>query len=173
MNPDSIANHFARMGARFRLVQPDLKSFRRWTIDYTLDLARDKRGQIFELCGLPSRLAELDVQVLQCGKAERHLLLLVKTGGTKDRFLCGHDEREWFVAAVPGNASNVAVSTSSDLAASAGRSSRYNPMACAMPRITPDSAPANGSAVTTARFFVRANGSSCRLTACLSIPGSC
>ena len=33
---------------------------------------------------------------------DRHLLLLVKTPVAKDRFLCGHDEREWFVAAVPG-----------------------------------------------------------------------
>ena len=107
MNTDSIAKHFARMGARFRPVLPDAKSSRRWTIDYTLDLTRDKRGQIFELCARPDRLAGLDVQVLQCGKAERHLLLLVKTGETKDRFLCGHDEREWFVAAVPGNASNI------------------------------------------------------------------
>jgi hypothetical protein len=107
MNTDSIAKHFARMGARFRPVQPDLTSFRRWTIDYTLDLTRDKRGQVFELCATPDRLSELDVQILQCGKAERHLLLLVKTGETKDRFLCGHDEREWFVAAVPGNANNI------------------------------------------------------------------
>ena len=145
MNPNSIANHFARMGARFRLVQPDLKSFRRWTLDYTLDLAHDKRGQIFELCGVPARLAELDVQVLQCGKAERHLLLLVKTGETKDRFLCGHDEREWFVAAVPGNASNVVQGST-----------------CA-----------NGSAVTTALFCAKANGSSCRLTTCMWIRSSC
>jgi len=36
------------------------------------------------------------------------LLLLVKTPEAKDRFLCGHDEREWFVAAVPGGASSVA-----------------------------------------------------------------
>jgi hypothetical protein len=107
MNTDSVAKHFARMGARFRPVQPDLVSSRRWTLDYTLDLARDNHGQIFELCATPAKLAELDVQVLQCGKTERHLLLLVKTGETKDRFLCGHDEREWFVAAVPGNASNV------------------------------------------------------------------
>jgi hypothetical protein len=107
MNTDSIAKHFARMGARFRPVLPDPKSFRRWSIDYTLDLTHDKRGQIFELCAQPDRLAGLDVQVLQCGKVERHLLLLVKTGETKDRFLCGHDEREWFVAAVPGNASNI------------------------------------------------------------------
>jgi hypothetical protein len=108
MNADSISKHFARMGARFRPVLPDAKSFRRGTIDYTLDLSHDKRGQIFELCAEPGRLAGLDVQVLQCGKVERHLLLLVKTGETKDRFLCGHDEREWFVAAVPGNASNIA-----------------------------------------------------------------
>lgn len=107
MNTESIARQFAQMGARFRAVQPDLTSFRRRTIDYTLDLTHDKRGQIFELCATPDRLSGLDVQVLQCGKAERHLLLLVKTGETKDRFLCGHDEREWFVAAVPGIASTV------------------------------------------------------------------
>jgi hypothetical protein len=37
------------------------------------------------------------------------LLAVRKTGGqpTLDRFLCGHDEREWFVAAVPGGASSV------------------------------------------------------------------
>jgi len=38
------------------------------------------------------------------------LLLFVRTAGEKgrlDRFLCGHDEREWFVAAVPGRASSV------------------------------------------------------------------
>jgi hypothetical protein len=108
MNTESIAKHFARMGARFRPVEPDQRWFRFGrTIDYTLDLARDKHGQIFELCAPSDRLAGLDVQILQCGKAERHLLLLVKTGETKDRFLCGHDEREWFVAAVPGNASNI------------------------------------------------------------------
>jgi hypothetical protein len=107
MNTESIAKQFARMGARFRPVLPDAKSLRRRPVDYTLDLTRDKRGQIFELCAQPDRLAGLDVQVLQCGKADRHLLLLVKTGETKDRFLCGHDEREWFVAAVPGNASNI------------------------------------------------------------------
>jgi hypothetical protein len=47
------------------------------------------------------------MQVLQCQRDERHLLLLVKTPEAKDRFLCGHDEREWFVAAVPGGASSV------------------------------------------------------------------
>lgn len=52
----------------------------------------------------------LEVLVLQARPEERHLLLLVKQTGSRaerDRFLCGHDEREWFVAAVPGNASTV------------------------------------------------------------------
>src|SRR5918994_4148099 len=34
----------------------------------------------------------------------RHLLLLVRNGETKSKFLCGHDERHWFVAAVPESA---------------------------------------------------------------------
>lgn len=33
----------------------------------------------------------------------RHLLLHVEESGDKHKFLCGHDERHWFVAAVPGN----------------------------------------------------------------------
>jgi hypothetical protein len=41
---------------------------------------------------------------------QKHLLLQVRKAGAEtqlDRFLCGHDEREWFVAAVPGGASSV------------------------------------------------------------------
>ena len=48
------------------------------------------------------------MSILQCDRQDRHLLLLVKTPTANDRFLCGHDEREWFVAAVPGGASCVA-----------------------------------------------------------------
>ena len=36
----------------------------------------------------------------------RHLLLLVR-GEEKSKFLCGHDERHWFVAAVPEDARGV------------------------------------------------------------------
>ena len=108
MNTNSIANQFARMGARFRLVRPDQLPSRRRRDDYALDIASDEDGQIFELQLSAEREAELDVSVLQCEHRERHLLLLVKSREAKDRFLCGHDEREWFVAAVPGGASNVA-----------------------------------------------------------------
>jgi hypothetical protein len=53
------------------------------------------------------REAQLEVNVLQCERGDRHLLPLVKTPQAKDRFLCGYDESEWFVAAVPGGASGV------------------------------------------------------------------
>jgi len=75
--------------------------------DYALDIVTDKQGQLFQMQLSAEREAQLDVQVLQCQHHERHLLLLVKTPEAKDRFLCGHDEREWFVAAVPGGASSV------------------------------------------------------------------
>lgn len=107
MNTETIAHQFARMGARFRVVHPENPPWVRRQADYALDIVADKRGQIFELRLSEEREAQLEVNVLQCERDDRHLLLLVKSPEAKDRFLCGHDEREWFVAAVPGGASSV------------------------------------------------------------------
>ena len=78
--------------------------------DYSLDIQRDGKGEFFEL-RVPTHLSDtLDVTVMQSEPKQRHLLLFVRKPGDKpqlDRFLCGHDEREWFVAAVPGGASSV------------------------------------------------------------------
>lgn len=75
-----------------------------------MDIQRDDHGQFFEL-RIPQQLSgALDVTVMQSEPKRRHLLLMVRrtTGeASLDRFLCGHDEREWFVAAVPGGASSV------------------------------------------------------------------
>lgn len=75
-----------------------------------MDLRRDGNGQFFEL-RVPTHLNEsLNISVMQAAPQERHLLLAVRNTSDKpqlDRFLCGHDEREWFVAAVPGGASSV------------------------------------------------------------------
>lgn len=107
MKLETIANQFARMGARFRVVRPeDLSRWRRRT-DYALDIVSDRHGQSFELQLGEEREKQLEINVLQCERRDRHLLLLVKSAVAKDRFLCGHDEREWFVAAVPGGASSV------------------------------------------------------------------
>jgi hypothetical protein len=42
--------------------------------------------------------------VLDVRPADRHLLLMVREAGEKHKYLCGHDERHWFVAAVPESA---------------------------------------------------------------------
>src|SRR5262249_15114444 len=77
--------------------------------DFAVDIQSDRRGQFFEL-RVPEQLRQsLDLEVLQADSRERHLLLFVRPAeGEAGRFLCGHDEREWFVAVVPGGASSVA-----------------------------------------------------------------
>ena len=109
MNTNHIESQFATMGARFRArIVPEN---RRSRSDYAMDIRRDRHGEFFEL-RVPGNLSDqLDVGVLQVRPRERHLLLLVRRDQPKrtlDRFLCGHDEREWFVASVPGRVSSVA-----------------------------------------------------------------
>src|SRR5206468_6855944 len=53
----------------------------------------------FEIVRPPGAGAE--IAVLDVQPADRHLLLLVREGKDKSKFLCGHDERHYFVAAIP------------------------------------------------------------------------
>jgi hypothetical protein len=114
MNAKHIESRFATLGARFKVRQlqsPGQRgSGRPRTEDYAVDIRKDRHGHYFEL-RVPEHLSEsLDVSVMQAEPKRRHLLLLVRKHADPsqlDRFLCGHDEREWFVAAVPGGASSV------------------------------------------------------------------
>ena len=51
--------------------------------------------------GFAGRGPEADAEVVYVDPAARHLLLLVRNADSKSKFLCGHDERHWFVAAIP------------------------------------------------------------------------
>jgi hypothetical protein len=115
MNIQSIESGFTRVGARLKVREIASRwrqGDRTWInpTDYSLDIRRDANGEFFEL-RLPTHLRDaLDVTIMQTEPKQRHLLLFVRKAGDKpqlDRFLCGHDEREWFVAAVPGGASSV------------------------------------------------------------------
>jgi hypothetical protein len=118
MNAKQIESKFTAIGARLKVREIPTRRVlvpvwaRRYIAqpDYAVDIRRDDRGEFFEL-RVPETLREsLDVSVMQAEPKQRHLLLLVRKPGEKpqlDRFLCGHDEREWFVAAVPGGASSV------------------------------------------------------------------
>ena len=115
MNANNIESKFAAMGARLKVREIASRwrqGDRTWTSpnDFAVDIQRDGAGEFFEL-RVPTHLSDsLDVTVMQSEPKQRHLLLAVRKSGDKpqlDRFLCGHDEREWFVAAVPGGASSV------------------------------------------------------------------
>ena len=95
MDGKQLVSHFARIGARVRVREDVVGGLR-------LDIARDDHGQFFDVVkprGVEARVVDVDPGL-------RHLLLLgvnTDSAKAKHRYLCGHDEREWFVAAVPGN----------------------------------------------------------------------
>jgi hypothetical protein len=107
MDTERLVEKFRRMGARLKVgVDAAVARVR-------VDVGRDRRGEFFDVRVQPHVAADaIDVR-----PRERHLLLAVREEdrlgvplGAGQRFLCGHDERAWFVAAVPEGrgASNVA-----------------------------------------------------------------
>ena len=101
-----VEKKFANMGARIKFFEP--AGFSRQ--DFTIDVKNDKKGEYFEV----RTNEDSDVSVLDVQEDERHLLLLVKRPDEnlhqppiKMRFLCGHDERNWFTCAIPGTPSSV------------------------------------------------------------------
>lgn len=97
MDVKSLQRQFARIGARARVRPLDV---RRGTGPVILDIGRDRQGELFEV--QISQEAAPDVLVLHAVPRLQHLVLLARTSqDQKHRFLCGHDERHWFVAAIP------------------------------------------------------------------------
>jgi hypothetical protein len=98
MDTNFLDAKFARIGARLKVAgrrgrTPGVLS---------LDVRADRKGEFFEIVTPPGTGAE--VAVLDVQPADRHLLLLVREGEGKGKFLCGHDERNWFVAGIPESA---------------------------------------------------------------------
>jgi hypothetical protein len=101
-----IEAKFERIGARVRtrVARPDRGwdwRRNRWVTGriqpVAIDVRRDRRGEFFDI----SVREDVTVEVLDSDAADRHLLLLARVDGEKPRYLCGHDERHWFVAAIP------------------------------------------------------------------------
>ena len=109
MDTELLQRKFESLGARVRI--GNSRSVERVRID----IKQDRKGEYFDLTLRQNERRR--VEVLDCDAKGRHLLLMVapEAGGAKiaaaekQKFLCGHDERAWFVAAVPesAGASNV------------------------------------------------------------------
>src|SRR5438445_13462413 len=68
-------------------------------MNMVVDVQRDRKGEFFEISLRPA--ADVRLEVVDLQPSQRHLLLLVEERNRKLKFVCGHDERQWFVAAVP------------------------------------------------------------------------
>ena len=98
MSQSSISEMFRRMGARVKVhPSPHVQ-------DVEVNVRRDGGGEYFVV----RHREDVDVAVLECAPWNRHLVLAAhdpRLDGEVEAdstFLCGHDERHWFVAAVPG-----------------------------------------------------------------------
>src|SRR6201995_4277703 len=101
MDTNLLDIKFARIGARLKVADRPSRRTRPAGV-ISLDGQADRKGEFFEIVRQPG--AEAEVAVLDVQPADRHLLLLVREGRDKSKFLCGHDERHWFVAGIPESA---------------------------------------------------------------------
>src|SRR3712207_1524846 len=96
MNVELLRKKFAAMGARVVLGEAA-----EWGRNRAgLDIKTDPRGEFFDI--RINNGDALEYEVVDLRPEMRHLLLMSRRGETKEKFLCGHDERHWFVCAVPG-----------------------------------------------------------------------
>ena len=88
-----------KMGARVRFEELLPARWGLPVAPVALDVRTDKDGEYF----LVRKRADTKLEVLDVRARDRHLLLLTREDrqGIKARFLLGHDERHWFVAAIP------------------------------------------------------------------------
>ncbi|MGZ4197959.1 MAG: hypothetical protein ACXVUE_09275 [Solirubrobacteraceae bacterium] len=99
METEALQRRFAAIGARVKIAGERHGSPQ-------IDVRSDRRGEFFEV-RFVGRGHAVDLEVVDVKRTERHLLLLARDDEGKSKFLCGHDERHWFVAAVPETARGV------------------------------------------------------------------
>ena len=117
MGIEMIKEKFSCMGARIQTdeMQPEYWQSLEDLPRLSIDILQDKRGEYFNLSINPT--AKFSLNVIDVRPNIQHALLMsddqentpeTKRMG-KQKFLFGHDERHWFVAAIPEakNASNV------------------------------------------------------------------
>jgi hypothetical protein len=96
----SIEESFQYIGARAKVVRVPIQ-WQQLDTPVRIDIGRDAAGEYFQI----DRMWNARLSVADADAQDRHLLLLVEECYRfHDRFslfLCGHDEKAWFVAAIP------------------------------------------------------------------------
>ena len=106
MNKELLTKRFGEIGARLCIRSAENMIYWRRSRFFSIDLINQAKGETFDICIADENL---DFSVIDTDPKGRHLLLMVSGSSLDDRvkFLCGHDERHWFVAGVFPNVSSV------------------------------------------------------------------
>lgn len=102
MEMSPLVRPFAKMGARVKFGAAETWRESAVPRPIALDVRSDEKGEYFHI----RKLDEVGVEILDVQHHDRHLVLLARVPHrlghvVKSRFLLGHDERHWFVAAIP------------------------------------------------------------------------
>ena len=115
----AIVNAFDTIGARVKLqmTRPARGPWNRRRENrffgdaVRVDIQHDQHGAYFDI----SRRVDVVIKARDMIPEDRHLLLTVEAGPIgRSAFLCGHDEREWFAAAIPESADALTVQQAKD-----------------------------------------------------------
>ncbi len=117
MNTQLLQAKFKAIGARAK-IRPLSANWRRPTnTSIVVDIGSDRSGEFFDI----QLRSDAAVQVLDVQPRDRHLLLMSRQAADdaadreiKAKFLCGHDERHWFVAGIPEAAAASTVVTAKE-----------------------------------------------------------
>ena len=105
MDISLLSKRFAEMGARVQL-RPAVNNA--WRREFPgIDIRSDGKGEYFDISLAANE--QVDYEVIDVRPDMRHLLLMARRADGKQKFLCGHDERHWFVCAVPGDSVSTVV----------------------------------------------------------------
>lgn len=112
MDTTVLKRHFARIGAELDVnILPGFQNnrWRSFNSEFALDIVHKDRKEVFQLNVREDILPVAELTPLNIRPDLRHLLLLLKRedNAVKEKFLCGHDERHWFVAVVQTGAVDV------------------------------------------------------------------
>ena len=100
---ESLIKKFNKIGAQ-AIVKP---GGTRWPgmvtnpAPITIDVEKGKTGEQFVINTFGSD--DIDLNVMDVDPKKRHLLMLLKHANSKVKYLCGHDERHWFVSVIGNN----------------------------------------------------------------------
>jgi hypothetical protein len=95
MDIELLHSKFGRIGARLQITEVAGRSR-----SFGIDIRADKGGEYFDIRVAANDSVSYEVVDLQ--PKLRHLLLMARRENSgKEKYLCGHDERHWFVSAVP------------------------------------------------------------------------